>query len=60
MSTFVLIHGAGDGGWYCHLVEAELRTHGHEVGSVIGGHPHNVSCHTSVRSGVASNRTTPH
>ena len=25
MATFVLIHGAGDVGWYWHLVEAELR-----------------------------------
>jgi pimeloyl-ACP methyl ester carboxylesterase len=31
MSTFVLIHGAGDVGWYWHLVEAELRRGGHEV-----------------------------
>ena len=31
MSTFVLIHGAGDGGWYWHLVEAELRAHGHDA-----------------------------
>lgn len=31
MSTFVLIHGAGDVGWYWHLVEAELRSRGHEV-----------------------------
>jgi len=31
MSTFVLIHGAGDGGWYWHLVEAELRGRGHDV-----------------------------
>ena len=31
MSTFVLIHGAGDVGWYWHLVEAELLEHGHEV-----------------------------
>ncbi|HEU0212913.1 MAG TPA: alpha/beta hydrolase [Jiangellaceae bacterium] len=31
MSTFVLIHGAGDVGWYWHLVEAELRAHGHGV-----------------------------
>ncbi len=31
VSTFVLIHGAGDGGWYWHLVEAELRAHGHDV-----------------------------
>ncbi|MGW2770395.1 alpha/beta fold hydrolase [Streptomyces sp. NPDC001275] len=31
MSTFVLIHGAGDVGWYWHLVEAELRARGHGV-----------------------------
>jgi pimeloyl-ACP methyl ester carboxylesterase len=31
MSTFILIHGAGDVGWYWHLVEAELRARGHDV-----------------------------
>jgi pimeloyl-ACP methyl ester carboxylesterase len=31
VSTFILIHGAGDGGWYWHLVAAELRACGHEV-----------------------------
>ena len=31
VSTFVLIHGAGDVGWYWHLVESELRAHGHDV-----------------------------
>ena len=31
MSTYVLIHGAGDVGWYWHLVEAELRDRGHDV-----------------------------
>lgn len=31
MATFALIHGGGDVGWYWHLVEAELRHHGHEV-----------------------------
>lgn len=31
MSTFALIHGAGDVGWYWHLVEAELRARGHSV-----------------------------
>lgn len=31
MSTFVLIHGAGDGGWAWHRVEAELRARGHDV-----------------------------
>lgn len=31
MATFVLIHGAGDGGWYWHLLEAELRARGHDV-----------------------------
>src|SRR5262247_3145740 len=31
MSTFVLIHGGGDGGWSWHLVAAELRARGHDV-----------------------------
>lgn len=31
MATFALIHGGGDVGWHWHLVEAELRHHGHEV-----------------------------
>jgi pimeloyl-ACP methyl ester carboxylesterase len=31
VSTFALLHGAGDGGWYWHLVEAELRARGHDV-----------------------------
>src|SRR6266498_3644093 len=31
MATVVLIHGAGDVGWYWHLVEAELREHGHDT-----------------------------
>jgi pimeloyl-ACP methyl ester carboxylesterase len=31
MATFILIHGAGDVGWYWHLVEAELRDRGHDV-----------------------------
>jgi SAM-dependent methyltransferase/pimeloyl-ACP methyl ester carboxylesterase len=31
VSTFVLIHGAGDVGWYWHRVEAELRARGHDV-----------------------------
>ncbi len=31
MTTYVLIHGAGDVGWYWHLVEAELRERGHDV-----------------------------
>jgi pimeloyl-ACP methyl ester carboxylesterase len=30
-ATFVLIHGAGDVGWYWHLVDAELRERGHDV-----------------------------
>lgn len=30
MATFVLIHGAGDVGWYWHLVEAELDKQGHD------------------------------
>jgi len=31
MATFVLIHGAGDAGWYWHLVEAELQARGHQT-----------------------------
>ncbi|MEV7649605.1 alpha/beta hydrolase [Arthrobacter sp. NPDC089319] len=31
MATFVFIHGAGDVGWYWHLVEAQLRARGHDV-----------------------------
>lgn len=31
MSTYALIHGAGDSGWYWHLVEAELRARGHHT-----------------------------
>lgn len=31
MATFVFIHGAGDVGWYWHLVEAELRNRGHDT-----------------------------
>jgi pimeloyl-ACP methyl ester carboxylesterase len=31
VTTFVLIHGAGDVGWYWHLVERELRRLGHSV-----------------------------
>jgi pimeloyl-ACP methyl ester carboxylesterase len=31
MATFALIHGAGDSGWYWHLVEAELRDRGHDT-----------------------------
>ena len=31
MAMFALIHGAGDVGWYWHLVEPELRRRGHEV-----------------------------
>jgi pimeloyl-ACP methyl ester carboxylesterase len=29
VSTFAFIHGAGDVGWYWHLVEADLRARGH-------------------------------
>jgi pimeloyl-ACP methyl ester carboxylesterase len=29
--TFALIHGAGDVGWYWHLVEAELLERGHDA-----------------------------
>jgi pimeloyl-ACP methyl ester carboxylesterase len=31
MSTFVLVHGAGDVGWYWHLVVSELRARGHDA-----------------------------
>jgi pimeloyl-ACP methyl ester carboxylesterase len=31
MATYVLIHGAGDAGWYWHLVETELRKRGHDT-----------------------------
>jgi pimeloyl-ACP methyl ester carboxylesterase len=31
LATFVFIHGAGDVGWYWHLVAAELSARGHEV-----------------------------
>jgi pimeloyl-ACP methyl ester carboxylesterase len=31
MTTFAFIHGAGDVGWYWHLVEAELRNRGHDT-----------------------------
>jgi hypothetical protein len=30
MAYFALIHGGGDVGWYWHLVEAELRSRGHD------------------------------
>jgi Alpha/beta hydrolase family len=30
MAFFALIHGGGDVGWYWHLVEAELRSRGHD------------------------------
>jgi len=31
MATYVLIHGAGDVGWYWHLLEAELRARSHDT-----------------------------
>lgn len=31
MATFAFIHGAGDVGWYWHLVEADLRARGHDT-----------------------------
>lgn len=31
MTTFILIHGAGDTGWSWHLVSAALEARGHEV-----------------------------
>jgi pimeloyl-ACP methyl ester carboxylesterase len=31
VTHFAFIHGAGDAGWYWHLVEAELRRRGHDT-----------------------------
>jgi pimeloyl-ACP methyl ester carboxylesterase len=31
MTTFAMIHGAADSGWYWHLVGAQLRTRGYDV-----------------------------
>ena len=31
MAAFIFIHGAGDAGWYWHLVAAELRERGHDT-----------------------------
>jgi pimeloyl-ACP methyl ester carboxylesterase len=31
VTSFAFIHGAGDVGWYWHLVEAELRGRGHDT-----------------------------
>jgi pimeloyl-ACP methyl ester carboxylesterase len=31
VTTFALIHGAGDAGWYWHLVGDELRARGHDA-----------------------------
>jgi pimeloyl-ACP methyl ester carboxylesterase len=31
VATFGLIHGAGDVGWYWHLVQAELAQRGHDT-----------------------------
>jgi pimeloyl-ACP methyl ester carboxylesterase len=31
MTTFVFVHGAGDAGWYWHLVQAELEARGHQT-----------------------------
>jgi pimeloyl-ACP methyl ester carboxylesterase len=31
LATFVLVHGAGDTGWYWHLVQAELQARGHHA-----------------------------
>jgi hypothetical protein len=30
-ATYVLIHWAGDSGWYRHPVDGELRERGHDV-----------------------------
>jgi len=34
MTTYVFIHGAGDVGWYWHLVAAELKAQSHDVVTV--------------------------
>ncbi len=34
MTTYVSIHGAGDVGWYWHLVAAELKAQSHDVVTV--------------------------
>lgn len=34
MTTYALIHGAGDGAWTWHLLAAELRERGHDVVAV--------------------------
>jgi len=31
MASFVLVHGAGDTGWYWHLTEAQLQARGHRT-----------------------------
>ena len=31
MGIYALVHGAGDVGWYWHLVERELRSRGHDT-----------------------------
>src|SRR5215469_15543389 len=31
MATFLLVHGAGDAGWYWHLAGAELQARGHHA-----------------------------
>lgn len=31
MATIAMVHGAGDGGWTWHVVEAELRARGHRT-----------------------------
>ncbi len=39
MATYALIHGAGDVGWYWHLVAAELRNRGHDtVAGAVAAH----------------------
>ena len=50
MATYVLIHGAGDVGWYWHLVAAELRERGHDTVA-------RTSPATTTRPGCRSMRT---
>ncbi len=57
MTTFALIHGAGDSGWYWHLVEEELRARGHDTVAPdlpVDGSPTLVDCADAVADAVAN------
>jgi pimeloyl-ACP methyl ester carboxylesterase len=56
-----LIHGAGDSGWYWHLVEEELRALGHDTVAPdlpVEGSPTLVECADAVAQ-AAGNHSTP-